>query len=60
MKVTIQQTSKPIKLIIAAGVIGILVGVIALMSGADWALLPLLGGAVLWAIGKIAKWFAHE
>jgi hypothetical protein len=60
MKVTTQRTSKPIKLIIATGVIGIPVGPWALMSGKEWALLPLPGGAVLWAIGKIAKWFAHE
>lgn len=60
MKVTTQRTSKPIKLITAIGVLLVLVGVVALMAQQEWALFPLLGGAMLWAVGRIAKWFAHE
>ena len=59
MKVTTQRTSKGPKLLVAVGILGVLVGVFGLMTSADWSLMVLLGGSVLWALGRVEGWFLN-
>lgn len=58
--ITIQRTSKPIKLIYVISTLLITIGILKLMGQQDWALTTLFTGLILGFIGRVAKWWWHE
>lgn len=60
MKVTTQQTSKPAKLLLLLGRLGVVVGIVSLLMGLRWAMLPLFGGALIWGLGGLLAWWFNE
>lgn len=69
MKVTTQATSKPIKLILMASYLGMIGSATMLIFQAPfelnptqilWAKCILPASIILWAIGRVSKWWFNE
>jgi hypothetical protein len=63
MTITIQRTSKPIKLIIFIGQLVCVIGLVMAFSGNEETavngMVSIFFGAIIWAVGLILKWWRH-